>query len=127
MWIISNGRLVHTTDESRISFRTTLCKSILNELEDLAEKHNTHINYLLETGFINVLKQEKIDYNKMPRVNPKNRIRYSTTYDKELIDSIRDFAKKEFIHINQLIEYSAQFVDTKASKYKDYRYRIDRD
>lgn len=124
MWKMVNGRLEQTLDDSRIEFRTTISKALIKELDDLAKANNTHINYLLETGFINLLdSDEQIDFNK--KVRPKDRSHYKTTYDKELLEEIKLIAEENKIFINDVIEYSMKFIDVNESKKKDYRYRIE--
>lgn len=124
MWKMVNGRLEQTLDDSRIEFRTTISKALIKELDDLAKANNTHINYLLETGFINLLdSDEQIDFNKKAR--PKDRSHYKTTYDKELLEEIKLIAEENKIFINDVIEYSMKFIDVNESKKKDYRYRIE--
>ena len=124
MWKLVNGKLQQTIDSSRIEFRTTISKSLIDELAKIAESHNTHINYLLESGFINLLaEQEEISFNKKSR--PKDRAHYKTTYDKELFEEIKALAKRSDLFINDVIEYSAQFIDVESSKNKGHRYRIE--
>lgn len=64
MWELVNGKLIQKTDESRVKFRTNISKTILNQLETLSADHDTHINYLLESGLQEVLKQDFISYDK---------------------------------------------------------------
>ncbi|MCM3637602.1 rRNA methyltransferase [Sporosarcina luteola] len=124
MWKIVNGKLQHTTDKSRIVFRTTISKDLIAKLTKVADGNNTHINYLLETGFINLLTLEDgISFNKEQR--PKDREHYKTTYDKELFEEIKALAKSNDLFINDVIEYSAQFIDVENSKNKNHRYRIE--
>ncbi|WP_262173077.1 rRNA methyltransferase [Saccharococcus sp. Marseille-Q5394] len=124
MWKIVNGKLQHTTDKSRIVFRTTISKDLIAKLTKVADSNNTHINYLLETGFINLLTLEDgISFNKEQR--PKDREHYKTTYDKELFEEIKALAKSNDLFINDVIEYSAQFIDVENSKNKNHRYRIE--
>ena len=48
MWKVVNGKLIQTTDESRVKFRTNISKAILEQLQEIALEHDTHVNYLLE-------------------------------------------------------------------------------
>ena len=89
MWKKVNGRLIQATDISRVKFRTNISKAILDRLAVMAEEHDTYINYLLETGLENVLDRGEIIYNKETR--PKDRIQYKTTYDKELLEKVKEF------------------------------------
>ena len=91
MWKLVNGRLIQTIDNTRVKFRTNISKSILDQLNILAKENDTYVNYLIENGLQTVLAQEVITYNKESR--PKDRIQYKTTYDKELLDQVKEFAK----------------------------------
>jgi nickel-dependent lactate racemase len=57
MWKSVNGKLIQTTDLTRVKFRTNVSKAVLDKLISLANEHNTHINYLIENGVKNVLTQ----------------------------------------------------------------------
>lgn len=118
-----NGRLVHLTDPSRVKFRTNISKAILEELNELAEKNDTHINYLLETGLAAVLASDVITFNKAAR--PKDRVQYKTSYDKDLIAKTRDFAKRNGLCTNDVLEYSASYIDLDNIKSRDYKTRIE--
>ncbi len=123
MWKSVNGKLIQTTDETRVKFRTNISKGILNQLEELAAENYTHINYLLETGIKEVLMNQVINFNKDLR--PKDRVQYKTTYDKELLVELKEFAKKHKLYINDVIEYSVKYIDTENIKPRDYKHRVD--
>lgn len=124
MWKLIDGKLIHTTDISRVKFRTNISRSILKSLKIIATENNTHINYLLETGLKEVLTLGFITFDKKSR--PKDRIQYKTTYDRELLESIREFSLKNNLFINDVIEYSVQFIDVENSKKSGYKHRVDR-
>jgi len=125
MWKKIDGRLIHTKDVSRVKFRTNISESILNELNSLANKHNTYVNYLLENGLTAVLSQGVITYNK--KLRPKDRVQYKTTYDKELLEKVKQFAKDHNLFINDVIEYSVQYINTTDGNIKkvDFRSRVE--
>ena len=120
---IVNGRLIQTTDESRVKFRTNVSKSILDQLESLAIENNTHVNYLIESGLQTVLSQGVITFNKESR--PKDRVQYKTTYDQELLDQVKEFAKNHHLFINDVIEYSVKFINLEHIKNSSYKHRIE--
>lgn len=124
MWKNIDGKLIQVTDASRMKFRTNISKATLGQLSRLAEKHNTYVNYLLETGLETVLNEDVIVFNKKAR--PKDRVQYKTTYDKELLNAVREFAKRHNLFVNDVIEYSAGFVDVTKSKSKAHKDRIER-
>ena len=77
------------------------------------------MNYLLKHGLQRVLAQGIITYNKEFR--PKDRVQYKTTYDKELLQEVKEFAKQHHLFINDVIEYSVSYIDIDQSKDKDYK------
>ncbi|WP_303965293.1 rRNA methyltransferase [Sporosarcina ureae] len=123
MWKLVSGRMIQTTDESRVKFRTNISQEILEKLEELSERHNTHSNYLLENGLWNVLAAGVIEYDK--NLRPADRIQYKTTYDKELLESVKEFAKDHKLFINDVIEYSVGYIDFKDIKTKEYKNRLE--
>lgn len=124
MWKMTKHGLVHTTDTSRKHFRTSVSKSILESLDEIAKEKNTHVNYLIENGLENLLNENEFTFNK--ETKPKDRIQYNTTYDAELLNKVRDFAKNHKVNINDVIEMSLQFVETEKGKKIHHRYRIER-
>lgn len=123
MWKLVNGQLIQTTDNTRIKFRTNISKSILETLNNLALEHDTHANYLIESGLQAVLAQGVIHFNKETR--PKDRIQYKTTYDKELLEQVKEFAKSHHLFINDVIEYSVQYIDFENIKNSSHKNRIE--
>ena len=123
MWKLVSGRMIQTTDETRIKFRTNISQEILQQLEDLSDEHDTYSNYLLESGLQNVLAAGVIDYDKNSR--PTDRIQYKTTYDKELLESVKEFAKDHKLFMNDVIEYSVGYIDLADIKTKDYKNRLE--
>ncbi|WP_338453128.1 rRNA methyltransferase [Niallia oryzisoli] len=124
MWKLVNGKLIQITDDSRVKFRTNISKSILDQLSALAEENDTHVNYLIENGLQTVLAQGVITFNKETR--PKDRVQYKTTYDKDLLNSLKEFAKKHHLFINDVIEYSVKFINVEEVKNSSYKHRIER-
>ena len=123
MWKLLNGRLIHMTDESRVKFRTNISQSVIESLKKLAADNDTHVNYLIESGLKAVLADGNITFNKHMR--PTDRIQYKTTYDKELLIQLKQFAKYHNLYINDVIEFSIQHIDIKQSKDMSYRYRVE--
>ncbi|GAJ99872.1 hypothetical protein [Geomicrobium sp. JCM 19055] len=124
MWILENGRLTQTTDTSRVKFRTNVSNSILDQLNTLATQYDTHPNYLLESGLQVVLEQEVIHFDKNNR--PKDRIQYKTTYDKDLLGSVKEFAKEKKLYVSDLLEYSVQFIDFNSLKKRSNKHRVEK-
>ena len=112
-WRIIGNKIVHVSNSNRISFRTNVSKRILEELKKLALKHNTKINHLIENGLTNMLLQDELPLNQITK--SMDRIQYKTTYDKELLLTLKAFAKERDIYINELIELCVQYIDIKKS------------
>ena len=123
MWKIINGKLIHTTDETRQEFKTSISRKTLELLDNLADEHNTYINYLLETGIQTVLDNDFIQYDKTLR--PKDRVQYKTTYDKQLLKKLKQFAADHKLFINDVIEYSVNYINPDNARKKNYRSRIE--
>ncbi|PAE26514.1 rRNA methyltransferase [Bacillus sp. 7894-2] len=123
MWELVNGKLIQKTDESRVKFRTNISKAVLNQLEPLSAEHDTHINYLLESGLQEVLNHDFITYDKKTR--PKDRVQYKTTYDKVLLEQVKDFANNHGLFINDVIEYSVRFINLEKIKNSSYKNRVE--
>ena len=109
MWKLVNEKLIQTIDNTRVKFRTNVSKSILDQLKILAIENNIHVNYLIENGLQTVLALEVITFNKDSR--PKDRVQYKTTYDKKLLDLVKEFAKRHHLFINDVIEYSVKYIN----------------
>ncbi|PID25131.1 rRNA methyltransferase [Sporosarcina sp. P7] len=123
MWKLVGGKMVQTTDETRIKFRTNISQEILEHLEELSEELDTYSNYLLENGLQNVLAAGVIEYDK--NLRPADRIQYKTTYDQELLESVKKFAKDHKLFINDIIEYSVEHIDFDNIKTKDHKNRLE--
>ncbi|MFL0582805.1 rRNA methyltransferase [Solibacillus silvestris] len=123
MWKIHNGKLIQTTDESRIRYKTRMSAAIINSLKQLAEKYDTHIGYLLENGYSNLIESGTIAYDKKNR--PKDRIEFRTTCDKELLDSLKEFAKQHNLNLNDVIEASVAYINYEDIKHTNWRYRVE--
>ncbi|PIC80867.1 rRNA methyltransferase [Sporosarcina sp. P18a] len=123
MWKLVGGKMIQTTDETRIKFRTNISKEILKKLEELSEELDTYSNYLLENGLWNVLATGVIEYDK--NLRPTDRIQYKTTYDQELLESVKKFAKDHKLFINDVIEYSVEHIDFDNIKTKDHKNRLE--
>lgn len=123
MWKLHNGKLIQTTDDSRVRYKTRMSAVILNTLKQLAEKHDTHIGYLLENGYSNLLESGTIVYDKNNR--PKDRIEFRTTCDKELLESLKEFAKHHSLNLNDVIEGSVAYINYEDIKHANWRYRVE--
>lgn len=124
MWKLINGKLHQTVDTTRVKFRTNISKTLLEQLEKMACENQTYVNYLIENGLLNVIQEDVITFDKNNR--PKDRIQFKTTYDAELLQALKDFAKRHKLFMNDVIEYSTNRIDVKGVKDVNYRYRIEK-
>lgn len=123
MWKVIHGKMVQTTDETRVKFRTNISQAILQQLEELADEHDTYSNYLLENGLKNVLAAGTVVFDKENR--PTDRVQFKTTYDHELLESVKELAKEHKLFINDVIEYSVGYIEFAQVKTKDYKNRLE--
>lgn len=123
MWKLHNGKLIQTTDETRTRYKTRMSAAIIEQLKEMAVKHDTHIGYLLENGYSNLLQLGTISFNKNNR--PKDRIEFRTTCDKELLQSMKDFAKQQELNLNDVIEASVAYIQVDEVKRAHWRYRVE--
>ncbi|TKC19272.1 LAGLIDADG family homing endonuclease [Robertmurraya kyonggiensis] len=95
---------------SRVQFRTNISKYILESLRIAAIEHHTTINNLFEKGLKNLLGTPVLEINKLSR--PVDRVQFKTTYDRELLMKVREFAKQNDLYINDVIEMSVDYIDS---------------
>lgn len=112
-WKIQNGKTVPISTNKRVSFRTNISKEVLNSLEIKAKELKMHKNQLLENGLRNFLKQDEIVITKGIKVD---RIQFKSTYEPELLESVKEVAKEHKVFINHIIEKSVEFIDIDTRK-----------
>lgn len=123
MWKIVNNKLIQTTDESRTRYKTRISAALVEQLKQLAAEHDTHIGYLLENGYLNLLQNKTISYNKKNR--PKDRVEFRTTCDEQLLSHLKDFAKQQQLNLNDVIEESVKYIQFEEVKNASWRYRVE--
>ncbi|MGE7023381.1 rRNA methyltransferase [Solibacillus cecembensis] len=123
MWKIINHKLIQTTDASRIRYKTRISAALIEQLKQYATEHNTHIGYLLENGYLNLLQNETISYNKKNR--PKDRVEFRTTCDEQLLTHLKDLAKQQQLNLNDVIEESVKYIQFDQVKNASWRYRVE--
>ena len=123
MWKLINGKLIQTTDETRVRYKTRISAEMVEQLKVLAAENDTFIGYLLEDGYSKLLQSATITYNKVMR--PKDRIEFRTTCDKELLQAMKDFAEQHHLNLNDCIEASISFINAEEVKNADWRYRVE--
>lgn len=123
MWKNVNGRLVQSIDETRKEYKTRISKSMIEDLKNIAALNNTHIGYLLENGFENIINEDFIVYDKKNR--PKDRVEFRTTCDGKVLAQLRVFAKKNKLNLNDVIEASIEYIDISTVKKANWRYRVE--
>ena len=124
MWKLSNGRLIQTTDDTRVRYKTRISAAMIDQLKQLAQEQDTFIGYLLESGYSNMLESGHITYNKKNR--PKDRVEFRTTCDKELLQAMKDFAEQHQLNLNDCIEASIAYINLAEVKNAGFRYRVEK-
>lgn len=124
MWKIIDGRLIQTVDESRVEYKTRISASFIKKLKEMAKQSNSHIGYLLENGYENILNESTLIYDKKNR--PKDRVEFRTTCDKETLEKLRLFAKSNKVNLNDVIEASESYINLEEVKNANWRYRIEK-
>lgn len=109
MFIHVNGRITQVSEGSRIKFRTSISKQILDELRIKAMIYNMHVNHFFEIGIKNLLDIGTINYDK--KFRPKDRVQFKSTYDKYLLQNLREFAQKNNVFINDCMEYGIKLIN----------------
>lgn len=97
------------TDEERVTFQATVSKQIVDNLKNDAKKYKTTVNHLIEIGLKKILNDIELIPDAIP--NPGDRIAFSTTYDKDVLEQIELIAEKKNKNIVQLIELSYKYID----------------
>lgn len=123
MWKNESGRLIHMTDYTRMEYKTRISAALIVELKEMATENNSHIAYLLENGYENILKEGTIVFDKKKR--PKDRVDFLTTCNKELLQQLKLFAKEQKLNLNDVIEGSTAFIDPGQAKPANWRYRTE--
>ncbi|MFJ5769854.1 LAGLIDADG family homing endonuclease [Psychrobacillus sp. NPDC093180] len=109
-WKINNGKIVLIPNSSRIGYKSRISQSILDKLKIQAANNNTYVNYMIERALKLFLEKTEITFTRNQK--PKDRVEFSSTYDKELIEQVKLFAKSKRVPINEIIEYSIQHIDS---------------
>lgn len=104
----------NTGSTTRVRFRTNISKEILDKVKTEATSRKISANRLIEMGMKNILNEKNIQFDVITK--PKDRIQYKTTYDQKLLANIRQFAKKNNIYINDVIELSLKYIDSCINK-----------
>lgn len=125
MWKIVNGKLVQTVDHTRTEYKTRISSSFIKKLKKMAAENNSHIGYILENGFTNILNESSLIFDKKNR--PKDRVELRTTCDKEILEALRSFAKSNKLNLNDVIEASENYINLDEVKHANWRYRIEKE
>ena len=123
MWKNINGRLVHVADPARVRFKTYISQRQLQVLEDLCADADTHISYLLENGFQNLLRDKSFVFLKKNRL--KDKVEFRTTCDQEVLEKAKAFAREHKLNFTDVVQEAVGYVDISEVKRKSWRHRIE--
>ncbi|WP_409270239.1 hypothetical protein V1499_12445 [Neobacillus sp. SCS-31] len=105
----------------RVKFRTTVSSGILAKLGEIAKQNNTYTNYLIESGMNILIDAKDLNLIKNKR---SDRVHYKSTFDRELLGRARVFAQTNGIHMSDLIEYAAEFIDVNVAVKEGRSHRV---
>ena len=105
-WKINNGKIILTPNTSRIGYKVRISQSILDKLKIQAANNNTRVNYLIERTLELFLDRTEITFSRSEK--PKDRVEFSSTYDKELMEQVKLFAQSKRVPMNEIIENCIQ-------------------
>ncbi len=123
MWENINGRLVPVTDKTRIRFKTYIAIEMLETLDDIAQKEETHVGYLIENGLKNLVADQNFVFDKTKRLRGK--VEFRTTCDKEILDQAKEVAKQQKLNFTDVIQASIQYIKINEVKNQNWRHRIE--
>ncbi|WP_052342601.1 LAGLIDADG family homing endonuclease [Bacillus sp. EB01] len=104
----------------RVKFRTTISSEVLERLNIVAKENKTYINYLLETGIKQILDNPGI----LVTTNKHNdRILFKTSYNRDLLDKAKAYAKTHSINMNDLLEQAADLIKIEEALKEGNRHR----
>ncbi|MCY9056033.1 hypothetical protein MOE90_20525 [Bacillus spizizenii] len=103
---------IRTVNKSRSHFTTTLSKSLLDQIKEIADRKNSSYNYLLEEGMNWVYETYYLKGSFSLPPKPVDRIKINTTFNTSLFNKIKSRAKRlgKNIHANDLIEEGMKYI-----------------
>lgn len=123
MWKKVDGRLVHTTDENRITVQVRIDKDVLEVLSKLAEEHESTPSYLIESGIEYMLDNGIVHPNHTRNIH--NRKTFRLGIDKDLYETLMEEVKKRGIKRSDMLEDSIHYIQFDTVKNKNWRFRIE--
>ena len=123
MWKNIKGRLVPMTDDSRVRFKTYIAKELLETLNEIADKQETHVGYLIENGLKNLVADPDFIFDKSKRMKGKSEFR--TTCDKDILGQAKEIAKQQKLNFTDVIQASIQYIKISEVKSQSWRHRIE--
>ncbi|MEK4229532.1 rRNA methyltransferase [Solibacillus sp. FSL H8-0538] len=123
MWVLHNGKLIHSKDQQRHRYKTRLKPEVLEHLKEFAKDNDTEIGYVIENGIENLLQDHTFTGIKQPRCAKQE---FRTTMDADLFQRLSNRSKELSIPMNQMIEAAINHIDMESIKSKKHRYRIEK-
>lgn len=123
MWKNIKGRLVPMTDDSRVRFKTYIAKELLETLNEMADKQETHVGYLIENGLKNLVADPDFIFDKSKRI--KGKIEFRTTCDKDILSQAKEIAKQEKLNFTDVVQASIRYIKISEVKGQSWRHRIE--
>ena len=123
MWILDKGKLIHTTDEKRETFYTEVSIETIERYKEIAKANDSTVSYLIESAIMSMLSNNQLVLEKEKR---GDRIKWSGSFDKELLNQARALAKLHKVGMNTVIERGVNHIDLSTVKKKKWAYRTER-
>lgn len=115
--VILYTSLIRNKNLDRQNFNTTLSKSLLDQIKELAKENETSYNFLLEEGMKWVLDTYYLKGSFHLPPKPSDRVRINTTFSASLFNKLKPRGRRlgKNINANDLIEEGMKYV---LGKYK---------
>jgi hypothetical protein len=110
--------LIRSKNPDRKHFNTTLSKSLLDKIKEMADEQNTHYNELLEEGMKWVMETYYLKGSFHLPPKPTDRVRINTTFSAELFNKLKARCRRlgKGVYANDLIEEGMKYVIGRIEK-----------
>lgn len=96
--------------KKRVPFTTSLNKTLLEKLEVLSIIEDKDVNDIIESATLEYIGVNSDDLCKIDD-DPSHRVRFTSSYNSEILDMLRKKTKSDGTNINRLIElYAGTYV-----------------
>jgi hypothetical protein len=110
--------LIRNVNPDRQHFNTTLSKSLLDQIKEIADEKDTSYNFILEEGMEWVMETYYLKGSFTLPSKPSDRVRINTTFSSRLFNKLKARCKRlgKGIYANDLIEEGMKYVIDEYNK-----------